>query len=336
MNIVSQLIGDFANNLTEHGCSAFFFTSAIQSGVFGEVGRRNQAKLMDNNLEFRDRLQKIKDEFQEERLDSQLQFRRESYELSRQFMLQQSAEANENRQKEIEFQVFLDNYWPLNYSPFSVIKEQKSLLQRSLVPLRVIIAKTEITQFERTKPDASYGEFCQQIKRGLQELGHIDVEIRPWKNACLSSVSEAMNINYVMQGIPTLILFPYQIGDMFGIEMSTWAFLSGNRSMLQSKILHIDGFSGKNSLEETYSAVRAIIGMTRDAYMLSEYRMPVCYPMLAQKDSAMLPETRKMLIKHYEDLNELVANSDSYRLLCTQSEIDSINRSLEKFKLIGG
>ena len=123
MNAVSQLIGDFANNLTEHGCSAFFFTSAIQSGVFGEIGRKNQATLMDSNLEFRERLQEIKDNFQRERLDSQLQFRRESYELSRQYMLKQSTEVNENRQKEVEFQIFLDSYWPLEYSPYSVIIE---------------------------------------------------------------------------------------------------------------------------------------------------------------------------------------------------------------------
>ena len=52
MNIVSQLVGDFADNMTEHGCSAFFFTSAIQSGVFGEVARNNQSKLVDSNFEF--------------------------------------------------------------------------------------------------------------------------------------------------------------------------------------------------------------------------------------------------------------------------------------------
>ena len=336
MNPISQLVGDLSSNLTEHGCSAFFFTSALQSGIFGEVGRRNQAALTENNLEFRERLQGIKDEFQQERLDMQLEFRRESYELSRQYMLQQSTQANENRQKEVEFQVFLDGYWPLNYTPYSVITEQKKLLQLSVVPLRVIIAKTEVTSFVSRKPDLSYGEFCQRIKHDLQRLPNVNVEIRPWKNACHSSVSEAMNVNYIMQGIPTLIIFPYQIGDTFGVEMSTWSFLSGNRSMLQSKVISIDGFKGAeaDSLESTYSAVRAVIGMTRDAYMLSEYRRPICFPEIAKTDDRMLPETRKVLSEHYTHLQELVADSDEYKLLCSQSEIDKINRSLDTTKLI--
>ena len=334
MNVVSQLVGKLANNMTEHGCSVFFFTSAIQSGIFGEMGRHNQAKLFEGNLEFRERLQDIKNEFQRERLDAQLQFRRESYELSRQYMLQQSAQINEARQKEIEFQIFLESYWPLNYTPYSVITEQKKLLQHSIVPLRVIIAKTEVSSFERTKPDSSYDEFCQRIRKDLQQLPNVNVEIRPWKNPCLSSISEAMNINYIMQGIPTLIIFPYQVGETFGVEMSAWAFLSGNRSMMHNKVLHIDGYKGTEELESSYSAVRAVIGMTRDAYMLSEYRMPICFPEIAKNDSAMLPETRKALVEHYETLNELVANSADYKLLCSQSEIDKINRSLGTLKYI--
>lgn len=332
MNIVSQLVGDFASNMAEHGCSAFFFTSAIQSGIFGEVSRHNQASLVDSNLEFKERLQSIKDEFQRERLDSQLQFRRESYELSKQYMLLQSTQINANRQKEIEFHIFLEKYWPLSYSPYSIITEQRKLLQRSVVPLRVIIAQTEVSAFNRRTPEISYAEFCQRLKKDLMQLGNINVEIRPWKKASLSSISEAMNVNYIMQGIPTLIIFPYQIDDTFGIDLSTWTFLTGNRSMLHSKIMQINGFKGTENLESTYSAVRAVIGMTRDAYMLSEYRHPICFPQLAALDSNMLPETRKMLVAHYENLQKLVAESEDYRLLSSKSELDNINRSLESLK----
>lgn len=329
MSNFSQLVGNFADNMAEHGCSVFFFTSAIQSGIFGEISRHNQSELTENNIEFRERLQSIRNEFQREQLDVQLQYRRENYELSRQYMLQQSAIINENRQKEIEFQVFLEKYWPLNYSPFSVITEQKKLLQHSIVPLRVIIAKTEVTQFERTKPDSSYGQFCQSIKAGLQNIGNISVDIRPWKNACQSSICEAMNVNYIMQGIPTLIVFPYQIGDIFGIEMSAWAFMSGNRSMIHNKVLTIDGYKGTDNLETTYSAVRSVIGMVRDAYMLCEYRMPISFLEIAKKDKAMLPETQKMLSIHYEDLQKLVESSDGYKELCSQLEIDKIKRSFD-------
>lgn len=327
--MVSQFVDSFASNLAEHGCSVFFFTSAIQSAVFGEVSRHHQSELVDNNLEFRERLQSIKDEFQREHLDSQLQFRRESYELSKQYLLQQSTQLNENHQKEIEFQIFLEKYWPLNYSTYSVITEQKKLLQRSIVPLRVIIAKTEISAFNRQFPDVSYAEFCQRLRKDLTQLGNINVEIRPWKNKCNSSISEAMNVNYIMQGIPTLIVFPYQLDNTFGIEISTWTFLTGNRSMLHSKILNVEDYNGTENLESTYSAIKAVIGLTRDSYMLSEYRLPVCYPQYIASDSEMLQETRKMLYSQYENMQKMVTDSGEYKSLCSQSELDKINYSLD-------
>lgn len=333
MNLASQLVSELNDNLAAHGCSFFFFSGALQSGVFGEIGRHNQAELLKDNLEFRERLQSIKDEFQHERLDAQLQFRREGYELSRQYLLQQSALINENRQKQVEFKVFLERYWPLTYSPYSVLMEQKEILRCSIVPLRVLIAKTEVSQFNRSSRETSYEQFCQSIKTGLQNLGNIIVEMRPWKKDSQSSICEAMNVNYIMQGIPTLILFPYQIRDTFGIEMSAWAFLNGNRSMMQIKVLTIEGFKGTENLEATYSAIRAVIGMTRDAYMLSEYRMPIRFPEIAKNDKAMLPETRKMLSSHYENLQRLVSNSNEFKQLCSQAEIDKINRSLDRTEL---
>ena len=74
MPVLNTLI----ETIQQHGCSPFFFACAIQSGAFGEIGRKHQSELMDNNMEFRERMQSLREEFQRERLDEQLRFRRES------------------------------------------------------------------------------------------------------------------------------------------------------------------------------------------------------------------------------------------------------------------
>lgn len=324
-----------AGNLQEHGCSLFFFTSAMQSAFFGEKGRQTQAHLIESNLEFKERMRAIKDDFQRERLDEQLAFRRESYELGKQYMLQQTAELNVNRQKEIDFQFFCESYWPLNTSPFALIQEQRQQYHSSaIIPIRILVAQTEVSAFNRRDLTVSYDAFCNAIINGLRNLPNVVVESRPWKKGCQSTYCEAMNVNFIMQGIPTVIIFPYQIGNTFGIEIAAWTFLRGNRSMLQSKILSVPNFKATERLEETYSAVRAVAGMTRDAYMLNWYHAPVVFPQLASEDKYMLPETRIMLEHHYASLRQLVTQSDEYKQLCTPSELADINRSLEAVTLL--
>lgn len=329
-----QTLGGLAETLQGHGCSIFFFTSAIQSAVFGEIGRKNQSDLYDSNIEFKERMRALKDDFQRERLDAQIAFRRESYELGKQFLIRQTAELNETRQKEIEFQYFLESYWPLNYSAYSMILEQNKLLRTtSVIPLRVLIAMTEVTS-SRSNPNETYDEFCKNIKSGLQQLPNVVVEMRPWKSKSNSIMCESMNVNYIMQGIPTLLVFPYQIGETFGIEVASWSFLRGNRSMMQNKILQIDYFKARDVIEQTYSAVKAVVGMTRDAYMLSEYHAPICYPALASDDSNINLKTREMLNQHYMSLHELINNREEYKQLCTGAELAEINKSFETIKLL--
>lgn len=135
--------------IQQHGCSPFFFTCAIQSGAFGEIGRKHQSELMDNNMEFRERMQSLREEFQRERLDEQLRFRRESYELSKQYLIQQTVAFNESRQKQIEFNDFIEKYWPLTTQVYTLLKEQEDILGKSsIVPLRVLIAKTDVSSYK--------------------------------------------------------------------------------------------------------------------------------------------------------------------------------------------
>ena len=63
------------NTLQGCGCSPFFFTSAIQSVFFGAKAREQQDELLQSNLEFRERMQELRNEFARERLDAQLRFR---------------------------------------------------------------------------------------------------------------------------------------------------------------------------------------------------------------------------------------------------------------------
>lgn len=320
--IIATLQGD--------GCSPFFFTSAIQSTLFGEMGRHQQAELMESNLEFREHLQNIRNQYSQERLEDQLLFRRESYELGRQYLIEQTLSQYESRGKIANFADFIDNYWPLDPTPFAILEGERLfyLEQKSEIPLTVLVAKTEVTSSLRE--EKKYGTFCEDLISELQnKLPNIIIEKAPWnKNkACQSRISEAMNINYIMGGIPTLIIFPYQNGNTLGIETAYWSFGHGLQSMDHKKLLQIDNVDQEDVTELAMAAVKATIGMNRDAYMLAEYHAPIVYPQLVDDKVLSVPVLQKQLIEHYNDMTKLVG-SPEFKQLCSKEELQSIKSSL--------
>lgn len=309
------------------GCSPFFFTSALQSTLFGELGRHNQAEMMESNLEFREHLQDIRNQYSKERLEKQLLFRRESYELGRQYLIEQTLAQYESRKKMADFSDFIDNYWPLASTPFAVLENRKNYLERkSIIPLNVLVAKTEATSSLR---DTSlYGTFCEDLITELQnKLPNVTIEKAPWSKSCQSRISEAMNVNYIMGGIPTLIIFPYNDGNTFAIETASWSFGCGLQSMNHTKLLQIENVDREKTAEITMSAVKATIGMTRDAYMIAEYHAPAVYPQLIDDKVLSVPMLRKHLTDHYSNMAKLVG-SHEFKQLCTKDELQSIECSL--------
>lgn len=326
-NIITQL--------QKGGSSPFFFTSALQSAVFGELGRKNQKELVESNLDFRKRLQKVKDEFSEERLEEQIRYKRETYELGRQYLIQQTILQNDLRTKEIEFQDFINHgYWPLNCSAYSLLELHNDLLKRSIVPLRVLIAKTEVTAFDRAKRDSSYDIFVNKVKDSLSELPNISILDRPWKNASQSTICDSMNLHFIMQGVPTLLVFPYQIGDQFGIEISMWSFVRGAHSMQSRKILKINSFDATKNIDHVVLALKAAIGMTRDTYMIAEYHSPARFISMIDETILEIGEIRHMIIGHYSELINAVMKNQEYRSICAHHELEEIVDSLSYIKQI--
>lgn len=325
-------IESLLDSISNGGSSPFFFTCAIQSIVFGELGRKHQSELMEENNDFKEKMNSIRNEFNQEKLEQQILFRREGYELGRQFLIHQTALLNKTNLGNTQFQNFCSNYWPLNFDIYTVMEEQKELSSKLFVPLRVLIAQTEVTAYDSRSPESSYGDFCNEVIHKLEKLQGIEFYERPWKQASKSFICEAMNIHYIMQGVPTLLIFPYQFGDTYRVEMIMWSFNKGDRSIKQSKILTIDGFDFSQSMEQVVASVSAIIGMTRDAYMLAEYNEPVKYPKLLTEDILGYPKIKEMLQSHYAGLIECInlLKDNRYTNLYTPKEYDCINESLEE------
>lgn len=327
MPIAPDVPGGLMQILQKNGCSPFFFTSALQSTVFGELGRHNQKQLMADNMAFRQEMERLRADFAHEQLDAQMLFRRESYELGRQYLIEQTTTMNENRRTEVEFQFFVEQYWPLAYSAWTALEEQKVLARsKAVMPLRVLIAKTAVSCYEAKRPNDSYDKFCKQVRDHLAAIPGIKVEQRPWQNRCQSAMAEAMNVHYIMRGMPTLLVFPRQTGSGMAVEVAAWSV--GSAGMLHGSTVRVPGLDAVRDTKAAIAAVNATAGMVRDAYMAAVYRAPAQYAKLAERDIQQLPALEAVVGAHYQALNSAVDSDEAFRSLSTPAELAEIKKSL--------
>ena len=317
------------------GCSPFFFTSALQSVIFGDKAREQQSELMDVNLDFKERMQQMRAEYARERIDSQKLFRRESSELGRRYMIQQTLAQNEARKQQIEFCDFLKHgYWPLNTDVYTYLEAQKDMMEsKTMVPMNVLVASTELTSDMRDAE--AYGMFCEAVADSLRPLTPgITIERCPWKARSRSKAADALNVNYIVSGIPTVLIFPYLAAKgCVGIETAAWSFARGPQSMSQVKLLKINGVEPGDMRKTALAGVRAAIGITRDLYMLAEYHLPVAYPSLISREDMAVPEIKAAMTKYYGEMAQL-ASMPEFSELCSAEERRAIEKSFIKSNLL--
>lgn len=312
-------------NMSHSGCSPLFMTSALCSLGFGELGRRNQENLLEDNIAFKEKMLQLKKDFSEERINAQVDFRRESYELGRKYQAQMMRELNESRRKEAEFRYLCEHSWPLTLDVSTVMKWQEDVLKdNGIIPLRVLVAKTDVNSYKRD--NSCYANFCSQLNKA--NIPNIVVEQAVWKTWCQSPMAESLNINYVMQGIPTLALFPYKQKGTYHLEYSTWSFNRGLGAIVLDKAVSFP-YSLENADDpKIMLSLETVIGVVRDIYMVFEYQKPAIYPSIMKAEILQIEELRQFLNMQYKGLKEAFLSSKDLNQLCSDKELRAIEESL--------
>lgn len=315
----------FFHHMTECGCSPFFITSALSSLGFGELGRQHQKELTEDNFAFKERMQKIRDDFSAERLNEQITQKKESYELGRQFQIRMMQELNDNRQKEVEFKYLCESCWPLTIDVRTVMNWQREILKyNGMVPMRVLVAKTDVNTYRKT--NGYYENFCTELSKA--NIPGLIIEQGCWKGKCQSPMTESLNINYIMQGIPTLIIYPYTTNGTFYLEFATWSFNRGMGAMMLNKAISFPYSLEKDDNREIILSIEATMGVVRDNYMLLEYQKPAVYPSIMRQEIKQHDIIVDFLREQYASLYHTIESSDEFNKLCSDAELRDLKNSL--------
>ena len=107
------------------------------------------------------------------------------------------------------------------------LKEQQTKADsRTVTPIKVLLAKTDVNAASRINVK-EYADFCDAFQEVMAGCPYVDIIPGQWRKKSLSTISETLIVNYVLKGIPTIIIFPVVCGDTFRIECSSWGFNKG-------------------------------------------------------------------------------------------------------------
>ena len=314
------------------GCSPFFISNALSSMLFGEINKDTQLTNTVEQIAFKKQMNLARQKFEDEKFSSELSFKREMLETGRIFQQIEAKRSFENEKKKIEFN-FFESYWPLKIDIHAIWNE--NIFSKSNANLTVILAR-----YNSPKANNDYSNTCDELERCSEKLHNVTFKHSAWKlaeqvnvNNNIGGIAQNMNVHYIMQGIPTLVISPQIVGDILYFDVSIWSFGKGLGSFHNQSMFSM-AYDEKNydTLKEKIRfTLIAIMGIIRDSFMSIEFQKPPVFPYLLEKEKlSKYPDIQQFILSHYEDLSNQISISADYKVLCNDKEYMAIDNKLKE------
>ena len=225
--------------------SGYFAGQIAGMLLTGHRARRMGARQSDQNLSFQQELNDIRQNHARERSKAELDFLRECHEKGMEFQRESARLSCENRKKEEEFRKFCETIWLTHFRPeIGAILEAMAhpvVDGNNVVEMKLLVARTPLTAKGMDRK-GSYADFCEEFKEEYLRAYtlHIDgMWLRAWERDCVSAIADTMNLHYIMQGMPSILLYPIRRGDNFSLETATWGYQLGQTGMAFDKTFRV-------------------------------------------------------------------------------------------------
>ncbi len=312
----------------EKGCSPFFFTSALMSIVMGEMNMNGQLDQCDSNIIFKKELAKLREQNDDMLLELDIAHNKKNIEQGRIYQIEQSSKEFESIRKLQEFNFFQKQCWPLIEDIGNIIfaNHTESYIQ----PLTVIVAKSNSAIL-----NSDYNDYCANHHRDSKPLAVKTYNSGVWNRDYTGGIAQGLNVHYIMQGIPTLLIMPYVINNTIQFNTCMWSFSKRGLASFNHTTMLTLPFDEKEYKMTNYFSLKIqkalflITGVVRDAYMLNEYQSPTLLPNLIQDEIiSYSKEFQDFISLQYKAMINQV-QTPVFKSICKDQEnINSIHQSL--------
>ncbi len=308
-------------------CPPFFFSNAISSVAFGSLGAGNSERRSVEGVTYKKELNTLKEQFEDEQFQFELKSNRARLQQGRRYQVEQAQRQFEQQKRKLEFDYFKNNCWPLVLD-INTIWHLHSKEER-IQPLSIIVSAANSAAVNYNK---YYRDFCTGLRCGFKDIANTSFYAGAWKDEYKGGMAQGLNLHYLMQGLPTLLIMPYYQDGQMHINVSMWSFSrAGIESYNHYTALSVDyndrDYNAENALK-LGNAMQLVAGVVRDSYMISEYQTPAILPALLKERFSTLPKShQEFLIREYGEMQK-ITNSSLYQSLCeNQQSIENTHQS---------
>ncbi len=253
--------------------SGFFLIQLVNTIVSGSLNIETANKLAKESLQYMSEKAKNQAEMAKERHMAEIDFMREYHQQCLKNQLETSRIIYESRKTLTEFEQFCNNIWKPMFRPNidTLMNEHDNLnFDSGNVEMKVMLARTPVIESyfsDSVNLEGNYNNFCKNLGYDyLQGCGLSTSWLAAWKQTSKSVGAETMNMFYVMQGLPCVLLFPYEENNTVVIECSTWGLSAGLGNLVIEKSMSIKKEEIQNNPSLLYDALLSISVYTSDCY----------------------------------------------------------------------
>ena len=257
--------------------SGYFVGQMAAMLLNGFRARRMGRRQNEQSMTFQQELNDIRQEFAKEKSQAELEFLRECHESGMAFQRESARKSCENRKQEEEFRKFCETSWLTHFRPeigaILEAMEHPNLDNKGVAKIKLLIARTLLVAKGVDKKGA-YSDFCEDFKEDYLRLFSLNIDgvwLKAWERDCVCPMADTMNLHYVMQGMPAVVLYPMQRGSIFSLETATWGYQLGQTGMVFNKM-----FRMPMSELETYPNRLDKLLLAAAAYIDDCYRVLLC------------------------------------------------------------
>lgn len=281
--------------------SPYMATVPLSIGAAGWISRKYSGWAAEYAMETSDELTRMQLEFNKWRTDAEIAMLTEEYQHSKDSEYDQCAKKADDDLRKESFQYFLKTVWNERYTvqPDTVfaLRDTRKNQKVEDMKLRLIVANTLVLSPEYNV--SIYSQLCDELEELLQGYFEMQwIQINP-KIISRSTMADALNVHYLLQGIPTLMLFVRRRGGNLVVECAMWTFMQGHGGIMVRPVLSAPapadgGLDGV--LEQTRQMLFGVAAVAGDTFgMLHCGRKPELYYKLSERvsDPALLELVRK-------------------------------------------
>jgi len=308
----------------EHGgdaVSGFFLIQLVNSVISGSLNIEAANKLSQESLKYMEEKKNRQVEMTRERHQAEIDFMREYHQLCLIHQIETSRIIYENRKTLTEFEMFCNNIWkPLFRPNIDTLMKEHEIIQPNIeeVDMKVMLARTPLIESyfsDCVNLEGNYNTFCKNLGYDyLRGCGLSTSWLAAWKQTCKSIGAETMNMFYVMQGLPCVLLFPYEKDDGIIIESSTWGLSVGLGNLVMERAMIIEKKELKQDPSLLYDALLSICIYTSDCYRA----------LLCQKEPIGIKKVNNLLAKS-NSISDWLRNKYQNLAILTQNKNFSID-----------